>query len=621
LQQVEFKRLDPFYKGRFPEHEVTANADLLRYEEALVGQFPAEIVGIRQLFDAMQHVFFEFRRFITDSTSNRLPPMMELPTRYPKMLAAMRQSWGDFMGQYVQDAKLKGIISVFWLYCGLPPSQLNAAAFIVPWVSYHLFGAYYPVGGSMAMSRALEATIKKYGGEVRYRQTVTAIDIVDGLATTVTTEKGERFSADVIISNANAPDTMLKMVGAAHLPQRYVWQLSDALTKPSLSSVIVFLGIDQSKLDAAWPLHEMFVSDTYDIEGDYRATLNGRFEQIGMMISHYAESDPTAAPDGCSVLTIMVLAPWEYADQWGTNGELNRYGKNPRYLALKEAVGDTLIDRVDAIIPGLRRAIKFVEVSTPLTNYRYSLNPSGSIYGSQMSVDNMYMNRLGEETPIPNLLLTGAWVNSGGMSSALFSGRTVARRASAYLDAAPATEAVIANFTPAQPGQMLPALTFRPMGSQRESGFFGVDGLMSRSERPLVLVCYTPDSSAECLALIQTLRTRYPAADDLLLVSVVDLHKLPKAFHKFAEREMQTVYDALVNNMPPEAALQEYAVILLDWAGHITRAIGLQDVDEHAAVVVADHNGQLIGSQQGENLPAAVYAMLQTVENRFSERA
>jgi hypothetical protein len=38
----------------------------------------------------------------------------------------------------------------------LPPEKLNAAIFIFPWVSYHLVGAYYPEGGSMAMSRALK---------------------------------------------------------------------------------------------------------------------------------------------------------------------------------------------------------------------------------------------------------------------------------------------------------------------------------------------------------------------------------------------------------------------------------------------------------------------------------
>lgn len=75
----------------------------------------------------------------------------------------------------------------------------NAATFILPWASYHLVGAYYPEGGSMAMSRALEQTIKNHGGQVRYRQTVNCIEVRNGVAVAVETDKGLRVEADVVI--------------------------------------------------------------------------------------------------------------------------------------------------------------------------------------------------------------------------------------------------------------------------------------------------------------------------------------------------------------------------------------------------------------------------------------
>lgn len=621
LSQVTFHRMDPFYTVRFPEHEVVAHADLMQYEGELIRLFPAEASGIRRLIAAMLQVFWDVRRFMVDGELRQRPSLAEIPAQYPHMLGAMGQSWGDFMGQYVTNPQLQGIITTLWAYYGLPPSQLNAATFIFPWVSYHLFGAYYPEGGSMALSRALEATIQKYGGEVRYRQTVTSIEINEGRATAVTTAKGLRVEAALIISNANAPDTMLKFVGAQHLPADYTAKVSEALAKPALGSLVVYLGLERDLLAEGWRHHELFVSDTYDLEADYAHMQNGRFEQTAMVISHYNQADPGCAPTGGSVITLTTLASWDYANQWGTAGQLENYGKNPQYLELKQAAGDALIDRAAAIIPGLRQAIKYVEVGTPLTNYRYSLNPGGSIYGSQQSVENMYLNRLSERTPIPNLMLAGAWINGGGMSSALLSGRSVAQRAQAYLKGETAVNlltieteepvAVTSEVAPpapqaAAPGRSngaAPAVTLIAAGSQREIALQAI-------KRPTVLIFHTQETAAASTAVNQAIRARYPLATSVTIASVVNLQSIPRLFRKFAEGAMRKSYQEAVATLPQGMSPEEYVIILPDWDGTVTTAFKLQQVDKTAGVVVLDQQGQIIGQYQGEYLAKAALDML-----------
>ncbi|MEZ4611309.1 MAG: hypothetical protein R2838_13895 [Caldilineaceae bacterium] len=84
------------------------------------------------------------------------------------------------------------------------------------------------------------------------------------------------------------------------------------------------------------------------------------------------------------------------------------YGKNPAYEELKQDAGEILLTRLEAQIPGIRQSIRHIEIATPLTNMRYSLNPGGSIYGSEQTVENMYMGRMpSERTPIDNLFLAG----------------------------------------------------------------------------------------------------------------------------------------------------------------------------------------------------------------------
>ncbi len=619
LDQVTFQRMDPFYTVRFPGREITAHADVTQYEGELLRHFPQEAAGIRQLVDAMLTVFFEVRRFMVDGELGIRPSMAQMPARYPHMLTAMSQTWAEFMGQYIHDPELQGVFTTLWAYYGLPPERLSAATFIFPWVSYHLFGAYYPEGGSMALSRALETTIQKYGGEVRYKQTVTKIEIEDGQATAVLTDKGLRAEADLVISNANPPDTMLKFVGREHLPERYVAKVEDALQKPALSNLVVYLGLERDLLAEGWPYHELFLAETYEAAEDYENMVNGRFHKAGLVISHYDQADPGCAPAGGSVITLTALADWDYADQWGTGGDPaaldpnspTYYRKNPQYQELKQAAGDALIDRAETALPGLREAIKYVEVATPLTNYRYSLNPGGSIYGSEQTVDNMYLNRLSEKTPISNLFLAGAWVTGGGMSAALLSGRSAARRALAHMDGAPDAPLMGVDGAVEQRGESpiphLQSLTLTAVQSNREIN-------LKAPGQTAVLICHTQDTREAAKTVNLAVRRQYPLATDVMIASVIDLSGIPRMFRKIAESAMEKAYQKMAASLPAGFDPADYLLMLPDWDGAVTQAFGLSGVAKQAAVVVLDANGDIVGVSQEGDLGETAVKILSLIE-------
>ena len=618
FEQVRFHRLDPFYTLRLPGREVVAHADPLAYEAELIRHFPEEAKGIRSLIDAMLCVFYEVRRFTMDGELNRRPEMFEIPKFYPNMLAAMSQSWAQFMEQHLKDPQAMTAFTALWGYYGMPPSRLNAATFIFPWVSYHLFGAYYPEGGSMALSRALEATIRKYGGEIRYRQTVTHIEIQDGRAVSVETEKGLRVETDGVVSNANAPDTMLKLVGRAHLPQKYVAKLEGDV--PSLSNLVVYLGLERDLNAEDWQHHELFIAEGYDLEQEYKNVLKGDFEKAGMVITHYTAVDPGAAPAGSSILALMTLAPWDYADQWGTHGKLDDYSKNPRYLELKQDAAEKLIERAEKLLPGLRASIKYLEVATPLTNYRYSLNPAGAIYGSEQSVENMYLGRIKEKTPVPNLFLTGAWVMGGGMSAAMLSGRSVSRVVLAALNGEVAgdqmlpdlpegmdqgSEAAAATPQPeALPTQaalvtkILP-VTLAAAGSGRKLS-------MGSLGKPAVLIFHSQENAGEAGKVNRAVRGQYPLASQVLVASVADLHRVPRLFRGMAEGAMRKAYQEAAASLPAGLKAEEYVVILPDWDGALTSSVveagAAVDPDRAALVAVINGQGGIAGIYQGEDL-------------------
>lgn len=426
LHHVRFKRLDPFYTAHFPDLTIAAHADPLEYEASFIRLFPDEARGVRQLIDAMIQVSTEMRRYVADGDLGwRQPDDPVSPDRYPNLFAAMQQTWSDFMGHYLHDPRAQAVFSVLWNHMALPPTRLSAAIFILRWVSLHIYGAYYPEEGVMAMSWSLAKTLKEYGGQILYRQTVNRIETHNGRAVAVETEKGLRVEADVIISNASPPATMLNMIGRDALPPDYVRQVESLV--PSLSSVVVFLGLERDLVAEGWTHHELFHCTGYDSSASYQAVLDGAYDRADMAITCYNLAYPTCAPKGGSVVALWGLASPDYADQWGSGGDLKSYQDNPNYRELKQHMIDTFLQRVSPYLPTVNTAILYQEVATPLTNMRYSLNPGGSFCGSEMTVDNTFAKRLAAQTPVPNLFLTGAWVSAGSISAVLLSGRDTAR--------------------------------------------------------------------------------------------------------------------------------------------------------------------------------------------------
>jgi prolycopene isomerase len=213
------------------------------------------------------------------------------------------------------------------------------------------------------------------------------------------------------------------MIGDEHFDETFLASVEGDVA--ALSNLVVYLGVDRDLAAEGWNHHEFFLADGYDIEADYEAMVSGDFSKTGLVIANYTDADPGCAPEGHSVLVMMSLAPWDYQNVWGTGGDLNGYSENPEYVRIKDEAADRLIDRAERLIPGLRESIVVREIGTPLTNVRYGLSPEGSIYGREQTVENL-LNRRSPKTPIPNLLLAGAWVGGGGMSTALSSGRTAA---------------------------------------------------------------------------------------------------------------------------------------------------------------------------------------------------
>ncbi len=132
--------------------------------------------------------------------------------------------------------------------------------------------------------------------------------------------------------------------------------------------------------------------------------------------------------------------------------------------------------------------------------------------------------------------------------------------------------------------------------------------------RRLVLV-FQSQQTARALAGIQdAVRAQFPHADDVRIVSVVDLRSVPRMFRGMARSALKQAYESAAKHLPEGWDPGDYIVILPDWKGEFFQAFGIDDATEQAAVVVIDERGVVLGSRQGVDLGQFILPLLATSE-------
>jgi phytoene dehydrogenase-like protein len=409
IKDIEFVPHKVLYRAIFPGHDIRVphkNPDA--YIKLLIKLFPEEKAGIDSLFQTMRGLVSDLNNY--QNAQGRVD-MANFPKEFPYLVRCFNSTWGTVLDSYIKNPKLKGVVSELWGYFGLPPSKLASLYYILPLMGYLQNGGYYPVGRSQKISDALRNFIEERGGKVLLRTRVERILIKDHAAYGVKTADGTEYTGRVVVSNANAYDTVHKMMNEGEFLKAYLARM-DTFTA-SLSSFQVFLGLKKDLVgEAGIKDTEIFYETGYDQEEAYRQALNGEVEKGGFGLTLYDNLYKGYSPEGKNTLSIITLQGY---DAWKKYEADYFAGKKDAYRAEKERMADILIRKVEqTLLPGLSKAIEVKEIGTPLTNVRYTSNYRGAIYGWDQTLDNSEPRRLPHRTPIRNLYLAGAWTRPGG---------------------------------------------------------------------------------------------------------------------------------------------------------------------------------------------------------------
>jgi len=387
-ERCDFARVDPCYAVDYPGFGFRVSSGLESFAAAHIEAFPSQEDGIR--------AFLAECARIRDETSTALGSLECDPAdarRFPSLRAYRRATVDDVLSHHVSDPQLRALLTTLWPYLGLPPGRLSFLYFAAMLMSYIADGAYYCRGTFQRMADALVEAVRGAGGEILYNSSVRRIRVADGRVAGVVLENGQRVEAPLVVSNADARQTVEELVGEVAFGATYRRALQRL--RPSLSALVAYLALDDGVVPAE-TAHETFVYTSWDHEVSYQSSLQGAPSWLSATLP--SRVDPSLAPEGETLMIVTTLVPFDVASWRKDKGRFE----------------DFLLVALEKRWPGLRRGIKMIEVGTPRTMERYTRNSDGAIYGWDLSPKQIGPRRLRQRTPIEGLYLAGHWTQPGG---------------------------------------------------------------------------------------------------------------------------------------------------------------------------------------------------------------
>ncbi|MFA5385990.1 MAG: NAD(P)/FAD-dependent oxidoreductase [Eubacteriales bacterium] len=421
-KKIDFIPLEHFGRVIYPEHDFVVDFSKERYVDYLKKNFPAEEKAIERLFKRMERFWRSFDKVAYSCLPYWLQFIIR-PFAIRNIIKVSGLTAGDFISRDISDEKLKGIICDIWRFIGLPPDRLSAFYFLIVFRGYYLNPTSYVKGSYAKMFSAMEERIKEAGSQVMYNNEVTKICTdSSGKVKSVITKGGEEFFARCVISNANAIDTLTRMIDNQRLTQEYKEELS--LLEKSISAFQVYLGIDLPSKELGMSHHMLYVNPGYDHRKNYEKDLTDNYDNRAFGVVDHARIDPALVPEGKGSLIITVFDTYS---NW-TNLSAEEYEKKKRETSLK------VVSNVEKYLPGLSKHIEVMEAATPKTIERYGLAPEGAMYGFAQTVEQSVERRLKQKTKVKGLFLAGGWTWPGaGVHGCVISGFEASNLALAYL--------------------------------------------------------------------------------------------------------------------------------------------------------------------------------------------
>jgi phytoene dehydrogenase-like protein len=270
----------------------------------------------------------------------------------------------------------------------------------------------WPIGGSMALSRNIEKRYLELGGEATYRAKVEEILVKNDVALGVRLSDGTEHFADLVVSAADGYSMIFRMLQGKYVNE-VIRGYYDAYPKTQAFGLEVYYAVAQNLTTEPHAL-VLFQDQPLMVEDKERERLN---------VEVFA-FDPSMAPDGKTVVKVVMDSSYDYWKNLSANSE--------KYREEKQRVAALIAERLEKRFPGFSEHIEATDVVTPLSVEHWTSTYRGC---QAWGVPKQYIKQVakngGVSKTLPglqNFYMVGQWAGAIiGLNSACLMGRNLVR--------------------------------------------------------------------------------------------------------------------------------------------------------------------------------------------------
>jgi all-trans-retinol 13,14-reductase len=403
MDELKLEKMDPDFDRIIlddDQHEYLFMQGYDAFEKEMIRAFPAEKKAIRLYTRTIREICDRFPLY-----------RMQLQAEGEKQ-EAMGISAKKFIESITNNKRLQAVLAGNnMLYAGsgeATPFYIHALT-----LNSYIESAWRCLDGGSQISKILARNISNSGGQIIKNREVKKLDVEDGKVKSAELNDGSLIFADYFVSNTT-PAKTYRMTET---------NLIRPVTRKRIESMPTTV--------SSFILNIVFKKDHFPY-----LKHNYYYQKTGLVwaMDSYAEKDwplgyaiycsPSAKKEFARGMTIFAYMRYDEVRAWedSFNTVSSKQSRGAEYDAFKDRKTLQLLNRVEEKFPGLKKSILHTYTSTPLTFRDYLGNDDGNLYGTVKDYRNPVGTLISPKTRIPNLFLTGQYLNLHGILGTAISG-------------------------------------------------------------------------------------------------------------------------------------------------------------------------------------------------------
>lgn len=407
MDKVKFKKLDidGFDRIKFKGDEKTYlhGQGYDNFKRLLLLDFPEEKKAIYEYCEKIISITKEFPMYNIDNSLD--------PDYFSKDYLTIDTA--NFLETITNNKKLRNVLAgSHTLYAGIKDeTPLYVHALVI---NSYIESAYRVVGGGSKIVIQLVKNIKKLGGEIINNARVISSTFEKNKEKkkarmlSVVLDDGREFKGNNFISNI-APYQTIQITGEDKFNKAYIHRIEKL--KTTISSFTLHLSLKNKS--TKYLNHNIYY---FKDENIWNSVEYKESEwPTSFLVSMPVDKNTT---EHSNIMSIVAYMNYSEVKKWENtfNTDSSKKSRGDDYNKWKKEKELSLLKVLDQeLFPGISKDVISMESSTPLTYRDYIGNSNGAMYGTAKDYKNPIKTFINTRTKVPNLLLTGQYLNLHGV--------------------------------------------------------------------------------------------------------------------------------------------------------------------------------------------------------------